>query len=174
LPNSSNAIQPVAGAGLTYTPDRSTLQARGPTAAKLLWLISFSNMNVAYDKIGGRRGTSPVVSDYGFPDQPMLDGITDVALHVLSKSPNGFILMAEGTSIDKQAHLMDSDRWMLEVLEFDGGSARRRSGQLSGSGIPQVHDRNGWLSRRSIGCRRDGYRRLRTVGRLIFTRERRR
>jgi alkaline phosphatase len=49
----------------------------------------------------------------------MLDEMTDTALQVLAKNPNGFILMAEGASIDKQAHLMDSDRWMLEVLEFD-------------------------------------------------------
>jgi alkaline phosphatase len=27
--------------------------------------------------------------------------------------------MIEGASIDKQAHLMDSDRWVLETLEFD-------------------------------------------------------
>jgi alkaline phosphatase len=27
--------------------------------------------------------------------------------------------MVEGASIDKQAHLMDTDRWIMEVLEFD-------------------------------------------------------
>jgi alkaline phosphatase len=106
-------------AGYAYAPDNTTLASVAPSATKLLGLFSFSNMNVAYDKINGRRGASSVVSDYGFPDQPMLDEMTDAALKVLSKNPNGFILMAEGASIDKQAHLMDSDRWMLEVLEFD-------------------------------------------------------
>jgi alkaline phosphatase len=119
LDSNRDLLTEFTGAGFTYAPDRVTLQASGPAATKLLGLFSFSNMNVAYDKIGGRRGTSPVVGDYGFPDQPMLDEMTDVALQVLSKNPNGFILMAEGASIDKQAHLMDSDRWMLEVLEFD-------------------------------------------------------
>ncbi len=119
LDNNRDLIADFASAGFTYVPDKTTLMASGPAASKLLGLFSFSNMNVAYDKIGGRRGTSSVVSDYGFPDQPMLDEMTDVALNVLSKNPNGFILMAEGASIDKQAHLMDSDRWMLEVLEFD-------------------------------------------------------
>jgi alkaline phosphatase len=38
---------------------------------------------------------------------------------VLAKSRHGFIAMIEGASIDKQAHLMDTDRWLLEVLEFD-------------------------------------------------------
>ncbi|MDQ2780014.1 MAG: alkaline phosphatase, partial [Pseudomonadota bacterium] len=28
-------------------------------------------------------------------------------------------LMVEGASIDKQAHAMDSDRWLLDLLEFD-------------------------------------------------------
>jgi alkaline phosphatase len=40
-------------------------------------------------------------------------------LKVLAKSPNGFVAMIEGASIDKQAHLMDSDRWIEETIEFD-------------------------------------------------------
>ena len=89
-------------------------------ASKLLGLFAHSNMNVAYDKINGRRGASSIVNDYGFPDQPMLDEMTDTALKVLANnSPNGFVAMVEGASIDKQSHLMDTDRWLLEVLEFD-------------------------------------------------------
>jgi alkaline phosphatase len=76
-------------------------------------------MNVAYDKIAKRRGQSSVVDAYGFPDQPMLDEMAKVALEVLAKNPRGFVAMIEGASIDKQAHLMDTDRWILEVLEFD-------------------------------------------------------
>ena len=53
------------------------------------------------------------------PDQPMLDEMTRSALGVLSKHKQGFIAMIEGASIDKQEHLMDTDRWLLEVLEFD-------------------------------------------------------
>jgi alkaline phosphatase len=78
-------------------------------------------MNVSKDKIDKRRapGTPGIVDDYGFPDQPMLDEMTDKALQVLKKNPNGFFLMVEGASIDKQAHNMDSDRWILETIEFD-------------------------------------------------------
>ncbi|MGL1446824.1 alkaline phosphatase, partial [Vibrio parahaemolyticus] len=86
----------------------------------LLGLFSYSNMNVAFDKINGRRGASTIVNDYGFPDQPMLDEMTQKALDVLNKNnSNGFVLMVEGASIDKQAHLMDTDRWVLETIEFD-------------------------------------------------------
>jgi len=108
-------------AGFSYAPDKTALDGffRGGSPNKLLGLFAYSNMNVSYDKINGRRGDKTVVDAFGFPDQPMLDEMTDAALKVLSKNPNGFVAMIEGASIDKQAHLMDSDRWVLEVIEFD-------------------------------------------------------
>ena len=108
-------------AGFSYAPDRTALDAAfaGRVPNKLLGLFAYSNMNVAYDKINGRRGDATVVDAFGFPDQPMLDEMTDKALKVLARNPNGFVAMIEGASIDKQAHLMDSDRWVLEVMEFD-------------------------------------------------------
>jgi alkaline phosphatase len=103
----------------SYAPDKTAMDS-ADESKPLLGLFAFSNMNVAMDKIGHRRGSSSVVDDYGFPDQPMLDEMTDKALKILSKnSPKGFYLMVEGASIDKQAHLMDSDRWIQEVIEFD-------------------------------------------------------
>jgi alkaline phosphatase len=106
-------------AGYAYAPDHASLRAQAPKAERLLGLFAYSNMNVAFDKIGKRRGTSTVVDDYGFPDQPMLDEMAEAALGVLARQPHGFLAMIEGASIDKQAHLMDTDRWLLEVLEFD-------------------------------------------------------
>jgi len=58
-------------AGFAYAPDKTALASRAPAADKLLGLFAYSNMNVAFDKIGQRRGVSTVVDDYGFPDQPM-------------------------------------------------------------------------------------------------------
>ena len=95
-------------------------------ASKLLGLFAHSNMNVAYDKINGRRGASSIVNDYGFPDQPMLDEMASKALAVLAKAPKGFVLMVEGASIDKQAHAMDTERWLLDTLEFDRAIAVAR------------------------------------------------
>ena len=105
--------------GFAYASDGTELKSVASGADKLLGLFSYSNMNVAFDKINGRRGTSTVVNDYGFPDQPMLDEMALAALSVLSKQSAGFFLMIEGASIDKQSHQMDSDRWILETLEFD-------------------------------------------------------
>ena len=110
-------------AGFHYAANKAEMDVAGKTD-KLLGLFAFSNMNVALDKIDGRRGkqaglTGTVVDDYGFPDQPMLDEMAATALSVLDRQPKGFVLMVEGASIDKQAHNMDTERWMLDTIEFD-------------------------------------------------------
>ncbi|MCC6232835.1 MAG: alkaline phosphatase [Verrucomicrobiales bacterium] len=117
-------------AGWRYAADRTSLAATPADTRRLLGLFSFSNMNVAKDKIDGRRGakpagaTSSVVEDFGLPDQPMLDEMTDKALQVLSRNANGFVLMVEAASIDKQAHNMDTERWILDTIEFDAAIGR--------------------------------------------------
>jgi alkaline phosphatase len=111
--------------GFSYAPDKTALDAIDTAKTdRLLGLFAYSNMNVALDKIDGRRNkargvTGRVVDDYGFPDQPMLDEMAAKALAVLEKQKNGFVLMVEGASIDKQAHSMDTERWMLDTIEFD-------------------------------------------------------
>ncbi|MET0518950.1 MAG: alkaline phosphatase [Burkholderiaceae bacterium] len=120
-------IKEFQGAGYRYAASKTDLDAAtaGAGADKLLGLFAFSNMNVALDKIDGRRGAKrglaggSVVDDYGFPDQPMLDEMAQAALATLKKQPKGFVLMVEGASIDKQAHNMDTERWMLDTIEFD-------------------------------------------------------
>lgn len=106
-------------AGFTYAPDWTTLKSIPHGTDRLLGLFSHSNMNVARDKIDKRRTGVGVVDDYGFPDQPMLDEMTEKALQVLSRNHRGFVLMVEGASIDKQAHNMDTERWILDTIEFD-------------------------------------------------------
>jgi alkaline phosphatase len=113
-------------AGFTYTANATQLRTIPAATDRLLGLYSLSNMNVALDKIAKRRGQSSVVDDYGFPDQPMLDEMTAAALQVLSRNPNGFVLMVEAASIDKQAHNMDTERWILDTIEFDRAIERVR------------------------------------------------
>jgi len=111
--------------GFKYVSDKTTLDSLDLSKTdNLLGLFSLSNMNVALDKIDGRRNIAKgikgrVVDDFGFPDQPMLDEMTQAALTVLNKNKNGFLLMVEGASIDKQAHNMDTERWILDTIEFD-------------------------------------------------------
>ena len=116
-------IKDFQSAGYRYAATKTDLDASAG-ADRLLGLFALSNMNVALDKIDGRRGakhgvTGSVVDDYGFPDQPLLEEMTTRALDVLKKQRKGFVLMVEGASIDKQAHNMDTERWMLDTIEFD-------------------------------------------------------
>ncbi|MES2598751.1 MAG: alkaline phosphatase [Verrucomicrobiota bacterium] len=111
-------------AGFTYTPDATSLGAIPANTTKLLGLYNTGNMDVAMDKIAERRGGASVGTVATFPDQPMLDEMTDKALQVLNKNAKGFVLMIEGSSIDKQAHNMDTERWILEAIEFDRAIAK--------------------------------------------------
>lgn len=114
-----NLIDEFTTAGWAYASDAKTLAAADGSVRGLLGLFHFSNMNVALDKIGGRRGSSTVVADAGLPDQPMLDEMAAKALEILSRNEKGFVLMVEGASIDKQAHAMDAERWICDLIEFD-------------------------------------------------------
>lgn len=122
---SRNLLGDFHSAGFTYAPDRAALTNVPAGTTRLLGLFALSNMNVAKDKLDGRRGVVPagasqsVVADYGFPDQPLLEEMTSTALKVLSRNRHGFVLMVEAASIDKQAHNMDTERWLLETIEFD-------------------------------------------------------
>jgi alkaline phosphatase len=115
-------------AGYWYVGDNTSLNAVPAGTKKLLGLFSLSNMSVAKDKIDKRRNPSTpgVVDIFGFPDQPMLDDMTDKALEVLKESSNGFVVMIEGASIDKQSHLMDAERAILDTIEFDRAIERCR------------------------------------------------
>jgi alkaline phosphatase len=116
-----NLISDFQTAGFTYAATKTDLVAVSNSTTKLLGLFSYSNMNVAKDKLDKRRApdSTGIVDAYGLPDQPMLEEMTDKALKVLKNNANGFVLMVEAASIDKQAHNMDSERWMLETIEFD-------------------------------------------------------
>ncbi|MGD1970138.1 MAG: alkaline phosphatase [Desulfobacterales bacterium] len=45
--------------------------------------------------------------------------LTRLAIHVLSKNPNGFVLMVEGSQIDWAAHDKDTSNIISEMLDFD-------------------------------------------------------
>ncbi len=131
-----NLINDFTGAGFTYAASKTdmfnpdgTIKPAFANSDKILGLFAFGNMNVALDKINGRRGTVPVINgnprattvvqDFLLPDQPMLDEMTDVALNALNKNRDGFFLMVEAAHIDKQSHAMDADRAIYDTLEFD-------------------------------------------------------
>ena len=111
-------------AGFTYAPDATALNATPSTTTKLLGLFNTSNMDVSLDKIAERRGGASVGTVATFPDQPLLEEMTEKALQVLNNNAKGFVLMVEGASIDKQAHNMDTERFVHDTIEFDRAVAK--------------------------------------------------
>jgi alkaline phosphatase len=51
--------------------------------------------------------------------QPTLKEMTEQALNILSKRPEGFFLMVEGGQIDQAAHRNDTGRMLHEMLKFN-------------------------------------------------------
>jgi alkaline phosphatase len=95
------------------------------------------NMDVAYDKLGLTRPASEPAADLGaYPDQPMLDLMTQKAIDVLNSSlvQRPFILMVEGASIDKQSHPNQAAGTIWDTIEFDKavGVARTWAAKRSG------------------------------------------
>ncbi len=58
-----------------------------------------------------------------FPDQPGLVDMTLSALDVLAQNENGFYLMVESGSVDKQLHPLDQERALSDLIEFDNAIA---------------------------------------------------
>jgi alkaline phosphatase len=90
-----------------------------PDGGKILGLFHPSNMNVWFDRVYTKdaRTLGP------YTDQPTLYEMTDKAIAGLSANPegarNGFFLMVEAGSVDKQFHPMDWERGIADLIEFD-------------------------------------------------------
>ncbi|MBV9494544.1 MAG: alkaline phosphatase, partial [Acidobacteria bacterium] len=111
-----NVINDFKSAGFDFVETRTQLNGYAPAAnKKLLGLFNIDNMNVAFDKL--KLGDPSVVS--AFPDQPFLKEMTKTAIDVLKTYPNGFFLMVEGAHVDKQAHNMDAERSIYDVIQLD-------------------------------------------------------
>jgi predicted extracellular nuclease/alkaline phosphatase len=53
------------------------------------------------------------------PENPTLPEMTNAALTVLSRNPNGFVLLVEGGAVDWAAHANNLNRTIGEQLDFD-------------------------------------------------------
>lgn len=105
-------------AGYATVANRSELQAAG-TPSKLLGLFHPGDLNVWID----REYTKDPAVLGPYSDQPSLPEMAQKALDILSTtSPgkqNGFFLLIEGSSIDKQLHPLDWQRATGDMIEFD-------------------------------------------------------
>lgn len=110
-----NLVQQFQDAGYMLATDAAGLEAvAGSNSGKVLGLFHTGNMDVALDRMFLKKGTVDK-----FPDQPGLVQMTEVALDQLSKDPDGFVVMIEAASVDKQKHTIDWERAMFDMIEFD-------------------------------------------------------
>lgn len=102
-----NLIEEAEGLGYIYVDNTTALKlAKGD---KLLGLFHKSYMNYVLDK-----------DDYGVEfTEPTIAEMTEKAIAILSRNPNGFFLMSEGARIDHAAHAVDVPGVIAEVLAFD-------------------------------------------------------
>jgi alkaline phosphatase len=118
--------------GFTVVQNRSALMKQTQKAGKVLGMFHKTNMDVWVDRqkkpqnivasnspmapssfLEANARTAPL-------DQPDLAEMTDAAIKILSKrGKEGFFLMVEGASIDKQEHAFDHERVFGEMIDFD-------------------------------------------------------
>lgn len=113
--DSLKLIESYKNAGYKFSSTKQELMRQAKNANKLLGLYHNDNLNVYLDRAVLKN--PKVLGD--FTDQPSLLDMTNVALEVLSKNKDGFFLMIEGASIDKQLHKMDWQRATYDTIEFD-------------------------------------------------------
>ncbi len=85
--------------------------AANPKTRRLLGMFHPENMDGALDRLYLKKGT---VDRY--PDQPDLTEMTRVALEVLSRNKDGFVLMIEAGLIDKFSHRLDGERSVYDTI----------------------------------------------------------
>ena len=92
--------------------------AAGQDTQRLLGLFHPSNLDGALDRRVLKKGTVGA-----YPDQPDLAEQTQVAIDILAKHKNGFVLMVESGLIDKFSHVLDWERAVYDTIMLDNAVA---------------------------------------------------
>ena len=103
-----------AGYRFVSTATEMKEAAADPRATKLLGLFNTGNIDGALDLKFLKKGTVNT-----FPDQPDVAEETRAALDILSRDPNGFVLMVESGRIDKYSHSLDPERAIYDTIMLD-------------------------------------------------------
>ena len=92
--------------------------AADKATTQLLGLFHPGNLDGALDRIVLKKGTVP-----SYPDQPDLADQTQAAIDILSRKPDGFVLMVESGLIDKYSHALDWERAVYDTIMLDNAVA---------------------------------------------------
>jgi alkaline phosphatase len=108
-----NYIDKFKAAGYAFVSTKTELAAAA-NATKLLGLFNTGNIDGALDRFFLKKGTVAK-----FPDQPDLTDQVRVALDILSRHDQGFVLMVESGRIDKYSHSLDWERSVYDTIMLD-------------------------------------------------------
>ena len=99
------------GYQLAFTKQELATAAQNKNTKKLFGVFHPDNMDGSLDRLYLKKNT---VEQY--PNQPDLTEMTQSAIDVLSRNPNGFFLMVEAALIDKFNHPLDWERAAFDTI----------------------------------------------------------
>ncbi|HQS60118.1 MAG: alkaline phosphatase [Polynucleobacter sp. 17-46-58] len=99
------------GYKIAFTKDELLQAGSAASTKKLFGVFHPDNMDGSLDRFFLKKNT---VEQY--PNQPDLTEMTQSAINVLSKNPNGFFLMVEAALIDKFNHPLDWERAAFDTI----------------------------------------------------------
>ena len=111
--DASDFVEIFRRVGFSVVTDDAGLRAAAAEGrtSQLLGLFHPENMDGALDRLILKKGTVPQ-----FPNQPDLTDMTRAALAILSRNPDGFVLMVEAGLIDKYNHPLDWERSVYDTI----------------------------------------------------------
>jgi alkaline phosphatase len=114
--DAENYLEKFKALGYRFAATATEMKAAGAekSTTRLLGLFHPGNLDGALDRRILKKGTVP-----RYPDQPDLADQTQVAIDILSKAPNGFVLMVESGLIDKYSHVLDWERAVYDTILLD-------------------------------------------------------
>jgi len=116
----NNYLEKFRGLGYALVRTAAEMQATAADqgTARLLGLFHSGNLDGALDRRILKKGTVAA-----YPDQPDLADQTQAAIDILSRNPNGFVLMVESGLIDKFSHVLDWERAVYDTIMLDNAVA---------------------------------------------------
>jgi alkaline phosphatase len=130
--NKRNFYDEAAAGGYNVVYDRKSMLSAANKNKKLLGMFHAGNMDTWLDRhekpqnivtAGNPRYYNNYAAFASRPaplDQPDLSEMTDTAIKVLERrGKDGFFLVVEGASIDKQEHPYDNERAIDELIDMD-------------------------------------------------------
>ena len=99
------------GYQVAFTKQELVTAAQNRNTKKLFGVFHPDNMDGSLDRLYLKKNT---VEQY--PNQPDLTEMTQSAIDVLSRNPNGFFLMVEAALIDKFNHPLDWERAAFDTI----------------------------------------------------------